>query len=146
MNARIILITMLAGLSASATPLPEKADLLASNTVVAQYTGTQYHPCRHMTALCPDRCGHANTLAHFRVLRNEHYQRNNEYGDEEMKVDDIAMVDVLNDVPGQDEGVATLISQLKLGDSVRMTINHYYVKEEQGFFPVRPVVKIERIR
>ncbi len=146
MNIQTIFITALAGLSACASPLPEKADILSSNTVVAQYVGTYYHPCRHMTALCPDRCDHATTLAHFRVLRNERYQRNSEYGDDMMKADDTVTVDVLNDTPGQDEAVVQLISQLKPLDTVRMTIHHCYVQQSQNFFPIRPVVQMEKFR
>ncbi len=139
----IILFAMLAELNAWAAPLPEKADLLASNTVVARYEKTHHHPCRHMTALCPDRCDHASTLAHFRVLYSENYQKTSEYGDEEMKSGCTAMVDMLRDIPGQNVAVTELISRLKPGETVRMTINHYYVQVGQNFFPVRPVVKIE---
>ncbi len=119
--------------------------MLATNTVVARYEGTHFHPCRHMTALCPDRCDHATSLAHFRVLRNEHYQKTGKYGDDELKEGDTAMVDVLRDVPGQDASVAQFISHLKPGDTVRFTLNHYYVQQNQGFFPVRPVVSIEKL-
>ena len=135
----------LAGLSACAAPLPEKADLLATNTELAQYEGTRHHPCRHMTALCPDRCDHATTLAHFRVLSNENYKKLGEYGDEKIKEGDIAMVDVLKEVPGQDATVTETITRLKQGDTVRITINHYYVQVGQSFFPVRPAVKIEAV-
>lgn len=141
---KMILIAILAGLSACASPLPDQADLLAANTVLARYEGTQFHPCRHMTALCPDRCDHAATLAHFRVLHNEHYQKLGQYGDEKMGEGETVMVDVLKDTPGQDASVAALISRLKPGDTVLMTIHHYYVQVEHSFFPVRPVVKIEQ--
>lgn len=140
---QMMLIVSLVGLSAYASPLPQKADLLASNTVVARYEGTQHHPCRHMTALCPDRCNHAATLAHFRVLRNERYQKSGEYGDERINEGDTALVEVFKDTPGQDTAVADFISRLKPGDVVRFTMNHYYVQDHQTLFPVRPVVHIE---
>ncbi len=140
-----LIAALLSGVCAYATPLPEKADMLASNTVVARYEGTHFHPCRHMTALCPDRCDHATSLAHFRVLRNEYYRKSGVYGDDKLKEGDTAMVDVRKDVPGQDTSVAQLISRLKPGDTVRFTVNHYYVQQNQCSFPVRPVVSIEKL-
>ncbi len=139
----ILTVSLLSALLASAAPLPEKADLLASNTVLALYEGTHFHPCRHMTALCPDRCDHASSLAHFRVLRNVRYQKIGQYGDDKMNEGDTAMVDVRRDIPGQDAQVAQFISQLKPGDAVLITINHYYIQQEHNFFPVRPVVSIK---
>ena len=57
-----------------ASPLPQQADLLASNTVTAQFLGMQERPCYFRTALCPDRCDHASKVAQFRVLPNESYE------------------------------------------------------------------------
>lgn len=141
----MFIAALLTGLCVHASSLPEKADMLATNTVIARYEGTHFHPCRHMTALCPDRCDHATSLAHFRVLRNEQYRKVGKYGDDKLKEGDTAMVDVRRDVPGQDASVAQLISRLRPGDTVRFTLNHYYVQQGQAFFPVRPVVSIEKL-
>lgn len=129
----------------SAAPLPEKAEMLATNTVVAKYIDTVDLPCRFMTALCPDRCNHATKLARFEVISNENYEHPGKYGDEKLEKGDTATVDVQKEVLGQSPEVAKLISELKSGDEVKLTITHYYVQQGQGQFPVRPAVSIERI-
>lgn len=138
----------LAGLFAPvvlAAELPQPAELLASNTVVAVYEKTIDRPCMHRTALCPDRCDHAKKLAVFRVEENENYERLGEYGDAESEPGSTIYVNMLVDEPGQDASVRQLISELKPGDSVRLRIDHYYVKEPSNQYPVRPVTLIERI-
>lgn len=128
-----------------AATLPEKAELLASNTVVAKYLQTVEHPCRFMTALCPDRCDHATRLAQFEVIANEHYEHPGKYGDEKLEPGAVATVDVKKAVLGQSPEVAKLISTLHPGDTVRLTIRHYYVQQGQGQFPVRPAVSLEKM-
>ena len=66
----------------TASPLPAKAELLASNSVTAQFHGTRRLPCMGRTALCPNRCGHAAAVAVFRVLSNEAYAKPGKYGDD----------------------------------------------------------------
>lgn len=130
---------------AAAAPLPEKADMLATNTVVAQYVDTVDVPCRFLTAFCPDKCDHATKLAQFSVISNENYEKPGQYGDEKLEPGAVAVVDVKKDILGQAPEVAKLISELKPGEKVRLTITHYYVQVGQGQFPVRPAVSIERI-
>lgn len=130
---------------AGSAPLPEKAELLASNTVLAKYMQTVDLPCRYMTALCPDKCDHATKLAQFEVVANENYTHPGQYGDEKMEPGSTAVVDVQKDIIGQSPAVAKFISKLKKGDQVRLTITHYYVQQGQGQFPVRPAVSIERV-
>lgn len=128
---------------AAAAPLPEKADMLATNTVVAQYVDTVDLPCRFMTTLCPDHCDHPTRLARFRVVTNENYEKPGKYGDEKMEADDIVTVDVKKDILGQAPEIAARIADLKPGDKVRLTITHYYVQQGQGQFPVRPAIGLE---
>lgn len=132
--------------SSESSTLPEKAELLASNTIVAKYRDTVEQPCRFMTALCPDKCDHATRLARFEVLANENYQHPGKYGDEKLEPGELALVDVKKEIPGQSHRVAEFIDDLLPGDTVRLTICHYYVQQGQGHFPVRPVVRIERVK
>lgn len=137
-------LLLTAGL-AVASPLPP-ADLLAANTVVAEYMGTVHQPCRFRTALCPDRCDHAAELARFRVIRNESYEQPGKYGDDKAEQDSVLLVDAVKDVPGQDDAtVHRLISELKPGDQVRLTISHYYVRDKGMHYPVRPVTQMEKL-
>ena len=139
------LFLMLAALlpSVMASPLPEKADLLASNTVVAQYIGTVERACHFRTALCPDRCDHGMKAAQFRVLSNEDYQKPGKYGDDKAAAGNMLMVDARNDVPGQPDGMLQKLAELKPGQLVRLTQKHYYADLGDVMTPVRPVTELE---
>ncbi len=129
-----------------ASPLPGKADLLASNTVLAEYVDTVHQPCRFRTALCPDRCDHATDVSRFRVLENKDYRHSGRYGDEKAEKDSILMVDARKDVPGQDDAdIHRKLSELKPGDKVEMTVAHYYVHDGGCHYPARPVVELRRV-
>ena len=138
----VFIVFLLGSFCACASSLPGKADLLAENTVIARYEGTVDHPCMFRTAQCPDHCGHATRLAHFRVLKNVHYASCSKYGDGRLNPGETTVVDVLKDIPGQERSIAQLIASLKKGDCVRLTIAHYYMHQGQCHFPVRPAIEI----
>lgn len=145
MNAIPLAITFLAAFPVCADFTPEEADLLATNTVVAVYEKTIDHPCRHLTSLCPDRCNHADKLAVFRVVANEHYDRPGQYGDAKAEPGSELYISVLKDQEGQDPAIRQLVSQLQPGDAVRFTVDHYYRNNAGSRYPVRPVSKMERV-
>lgn len=142
-----IFLFPLAGLLSTplfAAPMPENGEVLAVNSVAAEYVGTKDSPCHFRTADCPDRCGHATTLASFRVLKNEAYQRPGKYGDDKAEAGDTMLVDVRKDIPGQDKSVAREIAALQPGDAVRMTVTHFYVNDKGNHYPIRPVTAFEK--
>ena len=142
----LIAIAALAAPALFASPLPQKADLLASNTVVAHYLGTIEIPCRHMTADCPDKCDHGTKAARFRVLQNEDYQLTGKYGDDKMEPGSILMIDIKKPTPGQDDAaVFEFLDTIKVGDKVRLTQKHYYADFGKRVTPVRPVTAIEKV-
>ncbi len=122
-----------------------ESELLARNTVLAVYENTVEQPCRFMTADCPDRCDHATRAAIFRVLKNEDYAKPGRYGDDKMEADSHVYINIRKDEPGQAPHVRKLISELKPGDRVRMTVHHNYIKDESAQYPARPVVQMERV-
>ena len=126
----------------TAAPLPEKADLLATNTVVAVYRGTVKPPCRFLTAECPDRCGHSREQAVFTIKVSEDYTHPGKYGDDLLTPGSEWMVGTKDDVPGQDPAVLEQLAGLKPGDTVRMTITHYYITLNNASYPVRPVTSL----
>lgn len=129
-----------------ASPIPGKADLLASNTVIARFDGFTEIPCRHMTADCPDRCDHATKVAQFTVLMNEDYKQPGKYGDDKAETGAILMVDVKKPTPGQDDAaVFAAMDTFQPGDTVRLTQDHLYVDDNGNMYPVRPVTKIEKV-
>lgn len=132
----------LVSLSAFASPLPPKAELLASNTVIAQYLGTRALPCPGRTALCPERCGHAAAVAVFRVLSNEAYDKPGKYGDDKTEPGSELMIDAAADTPGQDAAVTKTLAALTPGDVVRLTQKHYYAEMGGVHMPIRPVTEL----
>lgn len=142
---KTLLITLLSALPCVfAAALPE-GDTLASNTIVATFTGTKDKPCMHRTSLCPDRCNHALTLALFTVDKNEKYEKPGEYGDDKLEAGSTAMVDIKRPVAGQETSVVEDIKALKPGDKVRLTITHHYVNENGNRYPIRPVTQFEKL-
>ena len=129
-----------------ATPMPEGAQLLASNTVVAHYLDVLELPCRHLTADCPDKCNHATRVARFRVVKNEAYNQADKYGDDKITPGSIMMVDIKNPTPGQDDkAVAELIASLRAGDTVRLTQEHRYGQIGDCVTPFRPITAAEKV-
>lgn len=135
-------VTAAAVLPLSAAPLPAKADLLASNTVAAQYLGERRLPCMGRTALCPNRCGHAASVAVFRVISNEAYAKPGKYGDDKAEPGSEILIDAKADVPGQDAAVLETLSTLTPGDKVKLTQKHYYADFGDVLMPVRPVTEL----
>jgi hypothetical protein len=129
-----------------ASPLPQKADLLASNTVTAQFLGMQERPCYFRTALCPDRCDHAAKVAQFRVLTNEAYEKPGKYGDDKAAAGNMLLVDARRDVPGQPDGMLQKLADLKPGQLVRLTQKHYYADLGNVLTPIRPVTELEVLK
>lgn len=135
-------VTAAAVLPLSAAPLPAKADLLASNTVTAQYLGARRLPCMGRTALCPNRCGHAASVAVFRVISNEAYAKPGKYGDDKAEPGSEILIDAKADVPGQDAAVLKTLAALTPGDKVKLTQKHYYADFGDVLMPVRPVTEL----
>ena len=146
MNAKLFLLMSVLLPAAVASPLPEKADLLASNTVTAQFLGMQERPCYFRTALCPDRCDHALKAAQFRVLSNEAYEKPGEYGDDKAEAGNMLLVDARNDVPGQPDDMLQKLAELKPGQVVRLTQKHYYADLGEVVMPVRPITELEVLK
>ena len=45
----------------------KQRELLAVHKTIAKYEGKKDVQCRHMTMLCPDRCGHGGITASFKI-------------------------------------------------------------------------------
>ena len=51
----------------SNTAPEEKRELIYGYEATATFKGMHNQPCRHMTSLCPDRCGHGGNVYTFRL-------------------------------------------------------------------------------
>ncbi len=137
-----IFTALLSTLSLHAAPLPPAKEL-ARNEVLAVYLGTKELPCMHRTALCPDRCDHAKTVAVFEVMRNDGYEKKGEYGDQKAEAGQKIYVDVNKDLEGQSPETLKMIKELKMASQVQMTQVHYYVTTDKVSYPVRPITEIK---
>ena len=59
-----------------------RRELLAVHKTVAKFSGTETQQCFHMTALCPDQCGHGGVVGKFTIHKYVHYEKPGQYGDE----------------------------------------------------------------
>ncbi|WP_067777368.1 hypothetical protein [Akkermansia glycaniphila] len=124
----------------SAAPAAFKQyEVLATFKTIARFDGYKDIPCRHLTSLCPDRCGHASRVAVFTVASYLDYHKGGKYGDEKQQT---VYVDVAKPVYGQSPQVAETIAKLKPGDIVRLDWQHLYMHDGGSMYPVRPVNSI----
>lgn len=119
-------------------------DVLAVHRVIATLQDIQNQPCRFMTALCPDRCGHASDVARFQVLDYEHYEKPGQYGDEKQTMIHVNLkLDAEEDK--QDPAIIAQIRSFAPGTKVKLFYEHIYVTLDGSKFPERPVRSIEPI-
>jgi hypothetical protein len=140
------LVALAMGMVAVAQDAPResKRELLSWHETVAKYEGTRFQPCRHLTSLCPDRCGHARTLATFRIVRYLRYEKPGEYGDPKAEQFHVPVTgpQASNEADPRWDAVVKL---LKPGDLVRLDWRHEYVTRDGSSFPERPVTRMEKI-
>lgn len=121
----------------------EKRDTLSVHETIARFDGTEFIPCHFRTALCPDRCGHARTVAWFSILRYEKYEKKGQYGDE--KATRFPMPISGEASPEVDPVRIEVVKKLKPGDWVKLDWVHEYVHRDGSSFPERVVTRLERI-
>mmetsp|Transcript_4810 Transcript_4810/g.11797 ORF Transcript_4810/g.11797 Transcript_4810/m.11797 type:complete len:142 (-) Transcript_4810:1251-1676(-) len=121
--------------------------LLARNDTVAQYVGVTHRPCRFLTSLCPNNCGHAADTADFKILKYLVYERPGQYGDDqsEMFYFDLKTGQGRGPAKATQEEYAAKCAQLKPGDHVKLNWLHEYVTDGGSKFPERPVTLLEPI-
>lgn len=126
---------------ALSAPAPSKAEILSEHLVEATFSGIIDRPCMFRTALCPDRCGHAKKIASFQTIKYLEYKLVGKYGDEKQEVFMLDM-DPAHKPQFQSAEIIAEISKLKPGDKVRLHWVHYYMHDDKGSYPERPVLSI----
>jgi len=126
----------------------KQRDLLSCHKTVAEFKGLEEMQCRHMTMLCPDRCGHGGTIASFKIKNYVHYEKPGEYGDEKTNVYHVKLSDSVASTGLTAERRAVLDS-LKTGDEVELEWNHDYVTTEyeggcSSSSPERPITHLAK--
>lgn len=117
-------------------------DTLATFRTICEYEGIQHQPCRFMTSLCPDRCGHAKDLAVFKVVKVVEYTKPGQYGDDENTERFHLDTNPNTVVEEQDNAILGQIKDLVPGKQYYVDWDHIYVDKEGSKFPVRPCKRI----
>mmetsp|Transcript_15192 Transcript_15192/g.32947 ORF Transcript_15192/g.32947 Transcript_15192/m.32947 type:complete len:320 (-) Transcript_15192:102-1061(-) len=118
-------------------------DLLSRHDAIAKFAGSRHFPCRFMTALCPDKCGHATDAFVFEVVQYLDFKKPGQYGDDKQ---DVYHLDSAKAKPSEQPFI-DIAKTLSVGDVVRIAWVHDYVTlefEPQGSssFPERIVTKL----
>jgi len=128
------------------------AQLLSRHATISRLAGLQQFPCRHLTSLCPDRCGHGGTVAVFDVVRVLEYfkEPTQQYGDPEQQRFHVKLgvtnplMSEFQELPGLDDAIRALA----VGQLVRLDWRHDYVTTTwvgggSAKGPARPVTRLE---
>lgn len=145
MNKLILLLLTIvtSSLWAENAPVDEKK-LLSSHETIAVFNGTQFHKCRHMTSLCPDKCTHAGSVAVFKIKEYLDYQKPGKYGDSKATLFQTMIEDQLG-TQKVSQRILDTIKSLKKGDTVKLSWNHNYVTKGGASYPVRAITLLESL-
>mgnify|MGYP004701973303 CR=1 FL=1 len=125
--------------------MSRKVDILAINETISTFEGIEFIPCMFLTALCPDRCGHAKNVAKFKVVEYIKYEKPGKYGDDKSEY---FMVDINPNAEEdkQPQEFLNVIKTLKVGDKVKLNWNHLYINTEHACYPERTITLLEPIK
>ena len=118
-------------------------DTLATNSTIAIFEGINKRPCMFRTALCPDRCGHSQETAKFKILEYLDYSKPGEYGDEKQDFF-FANLNINAEEDRQKKEFIDFIKTLKVGDKVKLNWDHIYVDNNGSRYPERPIRSISK--
>jgi hypothetical protein len=121
-----------------------KKELLSDHVAEAIFEGIVHQSCHFRTSLCPNRCDHAGDFASFTIINYLDYQTQGKYADDKQHFLMIGMTSN-HQAKLQNPKVLESISTLKKGDRVRIHWSQYYITDESGSFPDRPVLSIEEL-
>lgn len=140
---RLALVLLAAALPLGAqdgAPAPQ-VEVLSTHRTDAVYEGTRHIPCRHRTALCPEKCGHATDVAVFRITAYRSHEKGNpSHGDPEAR-EFLLPLKAGESVPAD---VLAATRALKAGDAVKLDWVHEYVRSEGASYPRRRVTRLAR--
>ena len=140
----IALVTLQAAGADAPEQRKEKRELLANHETLAVFDGVNYRLCMGRTSLCPKQCGDSGEFASFGIKKYLEYEKPGQYGDPEQK-SFLVQVSDYNKKPKGDPKILETVKALKKGDYVLLSWHHDYVTKEGASFPVRPIVKLEKI-
>ncbi|NWK56371.1 hypothetical protein HW115_12175 [Verrucomicrobiaceae bacterium N1E253] len=121
----------------------ESYQVLSTHETQAVFKGTSERKCRHMTALCPDRCNHGGTVAEFTITRYLRYDKPGKYGDPKTK-----LFTTMLKKPDMDQKTIERIGKLAPGTALTLNWEHRYISRTysdgtSAKFPRRVITKLE---
>lgn len=124
--------------------MTRREDLLSTHRTLATFQGIQHRPCMFRTALCPDRCGHGQDVATFKIDSYTDYQKPGEYGDPQMEQFMTGLkLSGGDEMEGQSQQMIDKVKSLNPGQKVKLDWDHIYVHDDHGAHPERPIKSIE---
>lgn len=116
---------------------------LSTHKTEATFVGVETIKCRHMTALCPDRCEHGGTVAKFKIENYLDYQKPSQYGDPKQETFVVQLTDGQGNVPKTtSHALMQVIDSLSAGDAVTLEWTHTYVDDGAIVEPRRLVTRL----
>lgn len=128
----------------------QSREMLAKHQTRATFQGIRQQPCRFLTSLCPNECGHASNVAVFSIDEYLHYEKPGQYGDEKQSQHFVVLTGGRSAAERAPADIAALIDSLRVGDKVLLDWDHDYVTNvwEGGGsakFPERPVRRVAKV-
>lgn len=127
---------------AAETSAKETREPLSIHETDAEFVAIAQQPCRHLTALCPDRCDHGGSVAEFKILAYRRHEKTSPYGDDKAEKFRVR-VRGREGKPLVAEALLRDIESLKPGDKLRLDWRHEYVTRDGSSFPERPVTTLK---
>ena len=118
--------------------------MLARHSVMATFDGVEDRPCRFLTSLCPNQCGHGNRWAIFTIDEYLAWEKPGQYGDEKQPKFHVQMNPIDKRVDHV-EGMYDLLREMTPGTRVKIEWLHEYVSDQGANYPIRRVTHISRV-
>lgn len=140
MRSLLVLLAFVVPVAGSG-PAEPSVDVLSAHQTDAIYQGVRHLPCRHRTALCPDKCGHARDVAVFRITAYRSYTKANPNHGDPQAAEFLMPLAVGEEVSAE---LLEVAKGLKVGEAVKLDWVHEYVRAEGASYPRRRVTRLER--
>lgn len=122
-----------------------QGEVLSTHKTRAVYSGIKVETCRHLTALCPNRCEHGGSYALFTIKKYLDYQKMNmKYGEEQQVTFYVPLKNGQGErVLETSDALYMMIESLKEGEEVTLHWAHTYVSDGIVSEPRRVVTFLE---
>ncbi len=121
----------------------EKKPFTSTHIFTAKYDGTDFHKCKGMTSLCPDKCGESGNVANFKVVEYKDFVVNGQGGSE--KLDSYQVLASDFNKKDLDKPYVATIKNLKKGDEVTIDVEFVYDTTKTTVQTVENIISITNL-